>query len=299
MLRSQARLVPLELNGERIVALLDTGAERSALGVEATARCGLGELVDDSFTRRVGGFGGATDGCGRVHYCEMIVGGVPFRAAFDVLRFPANVEFEAIIGLDFLVRGRASIAAEGTLTLHNHDGTPASVELLFPRENDALEAGREAAAVESVKGGGGASCVRPTTGETCPSTPRNARRSSLPDRKNRRPARCSPARPSSTRASHSRASSLEPASGERASEAPRSVQVVLPGQPAPKEQDQGEGVEPEFEHVDLASLSSPRAARRSTRAAGIGGGPNGSFELLHRYGRAGTEGDATQRETPT
>ena len=159
MLRSQAlRLVPLELNGERIVALLDTGAERSALGVEATARCGLGELVDDSFTRRVGGFGGATDGCGRVHYCEMIVGGVPFRAAFDVLRFPANVEFEAIIGLDFLVRGRASIAiAEGTLTLHNHDGTPASVELLFPRETDALEAGREAAAVASVKGGGGAS----------------------------------------------------------------------------------------------------------------------------------------------
>mgnify|MGYP003308150246 CR=1 FL=1 len=52
----------------------------------------------------------------------------------------------------------ASIAiAEGTLTLHNHDGTPASVELLFPRENDALEAGREAAAVASVKGGGGAS----------------------------------------------------------------------------------------------------------------------------------------------
>ena len=158
MLRSQAlRLVPLELNGERIVALLDTGAERSALGVEATDRCGLGELVDDSFTRRVGGFGGATDGCGRVHYCEMIVGGVPFRAAFDVLRFPANVEFEAILGLDFLVRGRASIAiAEGTLTLQNHDGTPASVDLMFPRENnDALEAGREAAAVASVKGGSG------------------------------------------------------------------------------------------------------------------------------------------------
>ena len=45
MLRSQAlRLVPLELNGERIVALLDTGAERSALGVEATARCGLGAV---------------------------------------------------------------------------------------------------------------------------------------------------------------------------------------------------------------------------------------------------------------
>ena len=157
MLRSQAlRLVPLELNGEQIVALLDTGAERSALGVEATARCGLGELVDDSFTRRVGGFGGATDGCGRVHYCEMIVGGVQFNAGFDVLRFPANVEFEAILGLDFLVRGRASIAiADGTLALQNHDGTPASVELLFPRETDALEAGREAAAVASVKGGGG------------------------------------------------------------------------------------------------------------------------------------------------
>ena len=55
-----------------------------------------------------------------------------------------------------LVRGRASIAiADGTLALQNHDGTPASVELLFPRETDALEAGREAAAVASVKGGSG------------------------------------------------------------------------------------------------------------------------------------------------
>ena len=157
MLRSQAlRLVPLEINSVRVLALLDTGAERSALGVEATDRCGLGELVDDSFTRRVGGFGGATDGCGRVHYCEMIVGGVPFRAAFDVLRFPANVEFEAIIGLDFLVRGRASIGvADGTLALTNHDGATVSVDLIFPREPDALEAGREAAAVASAKGGSG------------------------------------------------------------------------------------------------------------------------------------------------
>ena len=53
------------------------------------------------------------------------------------------------------MRGRATIVvASGTLALQNHDGAPASVDLIFPRETDALEAGREAAAVASVKGGG-------------------------------------------------------------------------------------------------------------------------------------------------
>ena len=152
MLRSHAlRLVPLDINGVRLLALMDTGAERSALGVEAADRCGLSELVDESFSRRVGGIGGSTDGCGRVHYCEISVGGGLFHAGFDVLRLPPRVEFEALLGIDFLERGSASITMS-TLALTNHDGAQASVELVFPRENDAREAGRQAAAAASVRG---------------------------------------------------------------------------------------------------------------------------------------------------
>lgn len=152
MLRSHAlRLVPLEINGVRILALMDTGAERSALGVEAADRCGLSELVDESFSRRVGGIGGSTNGCGRVHYCEISVGSVPFQAGFDVLRLPPRVKFEALLGIDFLERGSASITMS-TLALTNHEGAGTSVELVFPRENDAREAGRQATAAASARG---------------------------------------------------------------------------------------------------------------------------------------------------
>ena len=84
MLRSQAlRLVPLEINSAstRPSWIRARSATRWASNF---GFCGLGELVDDSLRGASAPGGGATDGCGRVHYCEMIVGGVPFRAAFDV-----------------------------------------------------------------------------------------------------------------------------------------------------------------------------------------------------------------------
>ena len=70
------------------------------------------------------------------------------------MQLPPNVEFEAIVGLDFLVRGAASInLADGRLTLKNHDGAEVAVDLAYPRETDdvervrAAEAGRQAAAL--------------------------------------------------------------------------------------------------------------------------------------------------------
>lgn len=86
LLRSHPlRLLTFELCGESIKGLLDTGAERSALGATAADRCGLAEIIDDSFARRVQGVGSAA-GLGRVHYVELRVGDCPFRAAFDVAR---------------------------------------------------------------------------------------------------------------------------------------------------------------------------------------------------------------------
>ena len=115
MLRSHAlRTVTFSLGGETVAALLDTGAERSGMSIDAADRCGLRALIDGSFSRTVRGVGTA-QGLGRVQYAEISFNGVPFHAAFDVMRWPESaVDFEAILGLDLLVRARAMIDISGS-----------------------------------------------------------------------------------------------------------------------------------------------------------------------------------------
>ena len=60
MLRSHAlRTVTFSLGGETVAALLDTGAERSGMSIDAADRCGLRALIDGSFSRTVRGVGTA------------------------------------------------------------------------------------------------------------------------------------------------------------------------------------------------------------------------------------------------
>ena len=141
MLRSHAlRTVTFSLGGETVAALLDTGAERSGMSIDAADRCGLRALIDGSFSRTVRGVGTA-QGLGRVQYAEISFNGVPFHAAFDVMRWPESaVDFEAILGLDLLVRARAMIDVSGSqVDLTNHAGEATTVRLEYPEESDAFE----------------------------------------------------------------------------------------------------------------------------------------------------------------
>lgn len=146
MLRSEPlRLVELHIAEQKISALLDTGAERCAMSAGAAARCGLQPLVDESFGGLAGGIGTAAKH-GRVHYAKVHIktqearptgdsaaagatsdppteatgatkeGDKPtaaapplFEVAFDVMSWPPHVTFDAILGIDFLVRYKALI----------------------------------------------------------------------------------------------------------------------------------------------------------------------------------------------
>jgi len=126
------RLIDLTIAGVKVPALLDTGAEHCAMSSEGAKRCGLQPLVDESFGGQVGGIGTASKQ-GRVHYAKVSLSGnapaaaepeakkdgeaaVPptptgpqFEVAFDVMSWPPHVNFEAIIGIDFLARHKAMI----------------------------------------------------------------------------------------------------------------------------------------------------------------------------------------------
>lgn len=114
-------------------ALLDTGAEHCAMSEGAAKRTGLWKLIDESFSRTVTGIG-SSRGFGRVHHARIAFPGdkgdarkeepeLGFDVAFDVIAWPSNVEFEAIIGIDLLARNRAQIDLEkGTVMLRNKAG---------------------------------------------------------------------------------------------------------------------------------------------------------------------------------
>ena len=62
-------------------------------------------------------------------------------AKVDVMRWPESaVDFEAILGLDLLVRARAMIDISGSqVDLTNHAGESTTVRLEYPEESDAFE----------------------------------------------------------------------------------------------------------------------------------------------------------------
>ena len=97
------------------------------MSTSGATKCGLQPLVDESFGGVAGGIGTAAKQ-GRVHYAKVtlpVAGGAStspdheappphfFEVAFDVMAWPPHVNFDAIIGIDFLARYKATIDVSG------------------------------------------------------------------------------------------------------------------------------------------------------------------------------------------
>ena len=121
--REPLRLLDLKVADVRISALVDTGAEKCAMSAASAERCGLRPLVDESFGGLSGGMGVVTKH-GRVHYAQMgatCADGttIQLEVAVDVMQWPAHAHFDAILGIDFLIRYRAVIdVCDSSLSLY-------------------------------------------------------------------------------------------------------------------------------------------------------------------------------------
>jgi DNA damage-inducible protein 1 len=127
--------VDLEINGNRIKAFVDSGAQSTIMSVACAERCGLMRLVDTRYAGEARGVGTAKI-LGRVHIAQMKIGETFFPISLTVLE-KNDVDF--LLGLDMLKRYRCQIdLSENCLRM---DSGRASVSFLSEADMPALARG--------------------------------------------------------------------------------------------------------------------------------------------------------------
>lgn len=97
--------VPAEINGIRISAFVETGAQTTLISTTCAERCDLLRLIDKRFAGSARGIGSMKT-LGRIHTGEIKIGDCSLTSSFTVMDLP---DTDLILGLDLLMRHRACI----------------------------------------------------------------------------------------------------------------------------------------------------------------------------------------------
>ncbi|WKY06821.1 hypothetical protein Q1695_006755 [Nippostrongylus brasiliensis] len=111
--------IKMEINGHKVKAFVDSGAQVSIMSEACAQRCQLSHLIDKRFTGTARGVGGTQKFVGKIHSCQVKVMDHYFPCNFDVM---ADREMDLLLGLNILKRHQCNLNLK-TNMLEMGDGT--------------------------------------------------------------------------------------------------------------------------------------------------------------------------------
>lgn len=110
--------IPMLINDQSLIALVDTGAQVSIMSEQCAIRCGLQDIIDERVKHEVRGVG-SQQTVGRIWMVDVIIGTHTIPCSFTILK---NVDFDALFGLNLLMAHNCTINfMKKCLTIGNYD----------------------------------------------------------------------------------------------------------------------------------------------------------------------------------